>query len=666
MTMSRLYFDRLVMPGADIGSENPLPDLMPFCTEKAPIRSEVPGEDGLHLNYGAVPGILPYKIQDGYGRDKMDKAFRVAVLENDRLKAVFLLDFGGRLWSLTYKPEGRELLYKNPVFQPANLALRNAWFSGGVEWNIGMTGHTPFTCSPLHAEELEDDDGTPVLRLYEWERIRQAIYQMDFYLPERSDFLYARMRITNCRDETIPMYWWSNIAVPEALDVRVLVPADQAYNHSYDLCLRKIDIPYVLGADISYSTNCKKAVDYFFRVTQPQPWIAAVDGQGKGFAQASTGLLRGRKLFAWGMNAGGRHWQEYLSVPVLPYIEVQAGLASTQMECLPMPANARWEWLEAYGPVQADPLKAHSWKWGEAVACVGNRLRELLPGQWMEDELIRTGKSIAEKPGRLASHGSGWAALENLRRAQAGQAMLGSLAGFGEGCLGEEQKPWAELLMKGALPYSPPLDPPASYMIQLEWKELLEASLAAGRGDHWHSWLHAGVMRFAARDFKGAEEAWQKSMALDPSPWALRNLAVCRMAEKDFSGAADLLREAHVMLPGEASILKELLSALIKAGRAGDAITLYEELPQELRGIGRFKLLHTQALLAAGRLADCEAALEEPFEVSDIREGEFSLTDLWFRLQERLLAQKENKDVDDGIRQGVAESCFPPPWMDFR
>ena len=62
--------------------------------------------------------------------------FRVAVLENDHLRATFLLELGGRLWSLLHKPTGRELLSVNPVFQPANLAIRNAWFSGGVEWNI--------------------------------------------------------------------------------------------------------------------------------------------------------------------------------------------------------------------------------------------------------------------------------------------------------------------------------------------------------------------------------------------------------------------------------------------------------------------------------------------------------------------------------------------------
>ena len=95
--------------------------------------------------------------------------YKRQVLENDILRATFLLELGGRLWSLLHKPSGRELLAVNPVFQAANLAIRNAWFSGGVEWNIGFVGHSPFTCSPLFAARVEGPGGAPVLRLYEYE-----------------------------------------------------------------------------------------------------------------------------------------------------------------------------------------------------------------------------------------------------------------------------------------------------------------------------------------------------------------------------------------------------------------------------------------------------------------------------------------------------------------
>src|SRR5437773_627507 len=82
---------------------------------------------------------------------------------------------------------------------------------------------------------LQDQyDGTPVLRLYEWERVRCVPFQIDCWLPDDSPFLMVRVRIINPNDHAIPMYWWSNIAVPEHADVRVLGPADKAYRHDYD------------------------------------------------------------------------------------------------------------------------------------------------------------------------------------------------------------------------------------------------------------------------------------------------------------------------------------------------------------------------------------------------------------------------------------------------
>ena len=134
-------------------------------------------------------------------------------MENDHLKAVFLPEYGGRLWELWDKNTGKILLYTNDVLRFSNLAIRNAWFSGGVEWNISLIGHTPFTTEPLYTAVTKTEAGAPVLRFYEYERIRKVPYQMDFWLEEEDRFLNCRMRIVNESDQVVPMYWWSNIAV---------------------------------------------------------------------------------------------------------------------------------------------------------------------------------------------------------------------------------------------------------------------------------------------------------------------------------------------------------------------------------------------------------------------------------------------------------------------
>ena len=254
------------MRGADVGREKPLPRLRYAEEVRAKAMKKAPGvpEDMLrNMAYGGISNVLPYSLQDRYTRELSPRNFRVAVLENDLMRATFLLELGERLWSLVHKASGRELLEVNPVFHPANLALRNAWFSGGVEWNIGMRGHCPFTCSPVFAARVERRDGTPVLRLYEWERIRQLPFQIDAYLPDGSPVLFVWVRIINPHDRVTPMYWWSNIAVPETPQTRVLVPADRAFRFTYEV-LDVIPIPRHQGVDHSYPTNIPRATDFFF------------------------------------------------------------------------------------------------------------------------------------------------------------------------------------------------------------------------------------------------------------------------------------------------------------------------------------------------------------------------------------------------------------------
>ena len=102
-----------------------------------------------------------------------------------------------------------------------------------MEWNIGTIGHSPTTCEPLHAVRVARPDGTPVLRMYEFERLRQVVFQIDVYLPTGSPVLLVHVRIINPNDAEVPMYWWSNIAVPETDSVRVVAPADQAWHFTY-------------------------------------------------------------------------------------------------------------------------------------------------------------------------------------------------------------------------------------------------------------------------------------------------------------------------------------------------------------------------------------------------------------------------------------------------
>ena len=670
VNMSELRIESWSMPAADLGPENPLPPFRPtrelHTIEEAP---GVPEEMLRNMTYGHVPNPLPYTLQDGYTRRRQLRDFRVAVLENEFLRATFLLELGGRLWSLVHKPSRRELLDVNPVFQPANLAIRNAWFSGGVEWNIGTIGHCVFTCSPLFAARVERDDGTPILRLYEWERMRQVPFQIDAYLPDGSPVLFVRLRIVNPHGREVPMYWWSNIAVPEASDTRVIVPADSAYTFGYERGkLLAVSIPTVDGTDVTYPTNLDRATDFFFHIPDGhRPWITALDREGKGLVQVSTERLKGRKLFLWGMGAGGRTWQAFLSEPGQAYIEIQAGLARTQAEHLPMPAGAEWSWLEAYGLMEADPAAVHGPDWARAWQCVEDALEQLVPRAALDAEFQR-GEEFADKPPvELLQHGSGWGALERLRRKASGEPPFCSEGlVFDDESLAEEQAPWIGLLRAGAMPALEPDAEPRGLMVQTEWRELLEDAVNEGRGAGWLAWLHLGVMRHYAGDRDGARRAWERSLEQARTPWTLRNLAVLALEEERLDDAAELYVAACRMRPALVPLAVECGRSLIDADRPRQWLDLLAELPEPVRTVGRIRLLEAQAALAVGDFERVEAILAEKPVIEDLREGEKSLSHLWFDFHEQRLSAVENVPLDDALRARVRREFPVPKQLDFR
>jgi tetratricopeptide (TPR) repeat protein len=668
--MSELRIENWKIQAADLGNENPLPPLFP--ERKAPqfqVDSNIPQEIVEKMGYGHVPSVLPYSMQDGYKRDQHSADFRVAVLENDILKATFLLEYGGRLWSLYHKPANRELLEVNPVFQLANLAIRNAWFSGGVEWNVGTLGHSPFTCSPLFASRLEREDGTPVLRLYEWERFRQVPFQIDAYLPESSPVLFLHVRIQNPNRHEVPMYWWTNIAVPEQADVRVITPSDSAY------CLgckpgwlARISIPVHEDTDYTYSGEVTHAGDFFFHIPEGQlPWIAAVDGDGRGLLHVSTQEMFGRKLWVWGKGVGGKNWQKFLSPPGKGYIEIQAGLTRTQLEHLPLPPGGELSWVEAMGMVEADPDVVHRQDWQAARHGIELAFSNLISQDELESEHEKSVGFCDKTPTELIQRGSGWGALERRRREVKGEPPACS-AGliFDDDSLDSPQQPWVELLEHGAMGIPATDHAPDGFMIEENWRLMLEDSMANPSADHWFSQFHLGVMQYTNGDFTGAKEAWARSIEHSRTPWALRNLAVLYWKEKQFEKAVDMFPEACQLATALLPLAVECGNCLIDAGQPGKWLEFLGSFPDFIRSTGRIRLLEAQAALAVINLEVVKKFFDDAVTVEDLREGENTLSDLWFSYHEQYLSKTQNIPIDVPLKEKVRRQYPLPESIDFR
>ena len=272
-----------------------------------------------------------------------------------------LPQLGGRVWSLHDLATGRDLIFANPKLAFANLALTGAWFAGGIEWNLGSTGHSATTCRPVFAGTVDTDRG-PLLRLWEWERTRDLVFQVDLMMPEGSPVLLVFIRVRNPDAVPKPLYWWTNTAADERPGVRVLAPATRAWRTGDEGSLTSVEVPFPDSADtdVSDPSSAQRAADYFFEIpADRRAWIAAVETDGRGVVQTATEAMTGRKLFVWGTAAGGRRWQEWLSGSDARYLEIQAGLATTQLEQLRIDGGGEVSWVEAYAPLQADPARAH-------------------------------------------------------------------------------------------------------------------------------------------------------------------------------------------------------------------------------------------------------------------------------------------------------------------
>jgi len=686
--MSEFRLETLTMPAASMGADSPWPALQPPGKSRSP-REDVaaakadsqahkklkPDPNDPAVRYGGMydlPGCLPYAVQDGFNRDRKSRDFSVVVLENEHLKATFILELGGRLWSLVHKPTGKRLVDPNAVFQPTLLARRGAWISGGCEWNATPGGHSPQNCDTPFAARLKADDGTPVLRLYEWERIAQIGYQVDCWLPDGSEFLYARVRVTNPHERTIPMYWWTNIAVDLREGSRVIVPATDALSWGYSGAAGTVPIPFVGDIDVSWPMDLQGTCDFYYGIPQGQrPWIAYLDGDGQGLVHASTGRLCGRKMFVWGTGAGGRHWQEFLSPGGSPYIELQAGLTQTQYTTIAMPAGADWAWVEAFGLLDADAARAHGSDWRAAIDEVGSQLDAALPQERLEALLCETEAMADGRADEIIQRGSGWGALEGKRRQAAGEepGWPASLV-FDDESLTDEQRPWLTLLQRGEMPAPDDGEVGPSFMIQGDWLGLLERAVAGDAEDNWYAWWQLGVLRYShAGQHDEAVEAWRRSLEIKDTPWANRNLAVAAWHAGNKAEAADRWLRAWQLRRGDLRLAREAAKMLIRAGRGDEFLAMVDILPPAAKDDGRLDIYRAICLLEKDDPAlwpQVEEFLARPHESVDTHEGEPTLSNIFYEFEARKLAAAEGKPVGEDHRRRVREELAVPDHLDFR
>jgi tetratricopeptide (TPR) repeat protein len=317
--------------------------------------------------------------------------------------------------------------------------------------------------------------------------------------------------------------------------------------------------------------------------------------------------------------------------------------------------------MEAFGAVEADPKRVHGPDWQQAWKAADEAIEKILPRARVEQLDVKFAAVTTRTPERSLHLGSGWAALE--RRRCATQCLPDPIPvelPFPPESLGADQAPWLALLEKNELPKRNPSDEPGALMTQPDWQLLLEKT----KNNHWLTWWHMGNLRMESLDLDGAEKAWQASLKCQPTGWTLRNLAVLAERRGDKAEACDLMRQAWQAGPQVAPLAVECLQTLTRAERYAEAYDFVATLPEAVRAHERVLLLWAKAAIEISRLDGVERVFSHDF--ATIREGEVSLTDMWFAFQEKRLAAAEKVPVDDKLRERVRRDFPPPRLIDFR
>ena len=630
--MTDLKFEDFKIKGHRVGKASWFPAIRELI--KSEISAELDEDDGLFIGYGMMSDGLPYTLQDDYDYPEEELTFKAAILENRYLKAVFLPELGGRLWSIYDKENKRDLILENTRFIPCNLAIRNAWFAGGVEFNCGRRGHDEQTVSPRYAAVVETED-FPVLRIYEYQRDRGTPFQYDCFLLENSRFLYIRCRIYNPNDYVVPMYWWSNIATAEVKGSRIVVPAKDTFANWYtngNHALAKLSLPDGEGFDGTYPTNFQYVKDHFYNIPENHRcYECQFMPDGYGFCHVSTRRLRGRKLFVWGQSQGGRHWNRKLLGPGLDsYIELQGGLGRSQQECLPMPPKTAWEWLEGYGNMNMAPADVFG-SWDDAVEKTTAAIDKLIPEAELDRILKETRESIALKPGRVIIKGSGWGALEEKRKG----AKLAPQLEFSNP--GEEQEAWFNLLENNKINGTP-----ISYQIGAEWFAILQNA-----DESWQKHYHLALNYYRMKDLERAEIEIVKAGELKNNRHLLHLLANVRRLQNRNIESAELIFQAGKLDLNDKSFLKEVFKMLLGLEAYDKMFELSSLLSAEILALPLMKFMYAYALAHTGKIDDAEAILLENggLDIPDIREGENSTSALYIYIQEEK-AKRDNVPFD--------------------
>lgn len=294
----------------------------------------------------------PYTRQDHISKEKKKRSYKALFLENEYLKVTCLPELGGRIHSVLDKTSNEEMFHKNAEIKPGLIAMRGAWISGGIEWNVGPQGHTVTIVSPVNALIEQHEDGSASLVIGNTEKMFRTRWTVRLTLHPGKAYLDETIRMYNPTDGLHPYYFWNCTAFPNLPGTRFIYPMTLGTDHngtsffSWPIHEGK-DITWLKNYDTMSSVFGYECVFDFFGAYD-------VDRDRGIVSYANHHKVRGKKAWTWGKDDFGVVSQMALSDagPVhAQYIEVQSGPLLTQSDYGMLGPRQQIDWREFWYPV---------------------------------------------------------------------------------------------------------------------------------------------------------------------------------------------------------------------------------------------------------------------------------------------------------------------------
>jgi len=324
--------------------------------------------------YG-VAHIYPYTLLDDIDSKIEDKTYQTLILENKYLLVTIIPDLGGRVYSVFDKVSQREVFYKNSIVRFAPLAIRGAFFSGGVEFSFPVA-HAPTTCDKVNWDISENLDGSASISIGGLEHLSRLRWTITLTLfPDRCAlaqdvFLY--------NPGTIPgrYHYWTNASLDANEGTEFVYPLHRARSYEYagsaswpfarlDLILEDPGLPGMEGVpmwpanrlqapvNFRWQKNMLAQVSIFGRDVEWDYFGAWQHKVDHGYAHvAKSKDVSGMKLWSWGNAPVGVINQTALTDDGSVYAETQCGAMETQLDFSFLQPGKTRLWREWWLPLR--------------------------------------------------------------------------------------------------------------------------------------------------------------------------------------------------------------------------------------------------------------------------------------------------------------------------